>query len=107
MADLSMNPSRRKRWTGAETGTTFKEGGTSVVQTVTAIILVIALAALFVAPNEVDNALNQTATVVSDKAVSPEVWNSVVSTFSGEEANEEQQSASVSPLANAAMLKPN
>jgi hypothetical protein len=107
MADLSLNRSRRRRSTGGETGTAFKEGGTSVVQMVAAVVLVLALAALFIAPNEVDSALNRTATVVSDKATTNQVWSSVVSTFSSEDAREEQQIASASPLANAAMLKPN
>lgn len=105
MADLSMNRSRRKRLGGADTGSSCKEGGTSIVPMVSAVVLVLALGALFIAPNRIDSALNRTATVVSDEAVPTQVWNSVVSTFSSEEAPEEQQVASVSPLANAAMLR--
>jgi hypothetical protein len=74
---------------------------------VAAVVLVLALGVLFIAPNKVDSALNRTATVVSDKAGPTQVWNSVVSTFSSDEAREGQQSASASPLANATMLKPN
>ena len=107
MADLSMNRSRRKRLGGAEGGSSFKEGGTSIIPMVAAVILILALVALFVAPNEVDSALNRTATVVSDKAAPTQVWNSVVSTFSSEEPREEPQVTSMSPLANAAMIKPN
>jgi hypothetical protein len=102
-----MNRSRRKRLGGTETGSSHKEGRNNIVPMVAAVILVLALGALLVAPNEVDSALNRTATVVSDKAAPTQVWSSVVSTFSSEEAREEQQVASVSPLANAVMLKPN
>jgi hypothetical protein len=74
---------------------------------VAAVALVLALGAIFVASDEDDSAMNRTATTVSDEAGPAQVWNSVVSTFSSEETGEEQQIASVSPLANAAMLKPN
>jgi hypothetical protein len=108
MADLSLNHSRRKRLTDTGTGTSFKEGGASVVPIAIAVILAVALAALFLAPNQVDSALHRTATIVSDKkAVTTQVWNSVMSTLQSEDAAEREQIASVSPLSTASMLKPN
>ena len=81
MVDVPVNASRRKRTAGAAAASkSHKSGKSGFVST--AIVLVLAAAAVtcLIIPNEVDEAIGRTATVISDqKAIAGETLASVVS----------------------------
>ena len=107
MPDLPLSGSRRRRLTGGAASDPSQEGRGSLVPTAIALVLVIVLAACLIAPNQVDRALDRTASAVVDKnAMTAQAWRSVASTFAIEDS-ESEQIASGSPLSNATVLKPN
>jgi len=105
MPDLPLSGSRRKRLT--ETGSSSREGGGSFLPTMIALVLGIVLAAYLIAPNQVDNALGRTATAVAGKGgATNEVWNSVVTALTSEDA-ERGQIANAANLSNYTVLQQN
>lgn len=104
MVDVPVNASRRKRTAGAAAASeSHKSGRSGFVST--AIVLVLAAAAVtcLIIPNEVDEAIGRTATVISDqKAVAGETLASVVSIATEREDEVVPVSMSIS---NAPVLK--
>lgn len=80
MVDVPVNASRRKRTTSAAVSESHNLGGSGFVSTVIALLLAAGAATCLIIPNEVDDALGRTATVISEKkAAAGETLASVVS----------------------------
>lgn len=80
MVDVPVHASRRKRTASASASGSRESGGFSFVSMAIALLLVAAAVTCLVIPNQVDNALDRTAAVISEnKAAAGETLASVVS----------------------------
>lgn len=106
MRNLPLSESRRKRSADVGASASSPEGGAGIVPTVIALVLVLVLAVCMIAPGKVDDALDRTGSIVAGKdAVTTQVWQTVATTFEGDDA-ESEQVASAALASGATSLKP-
>jgi hypothetical protein len=90
MTDYPLQASRRKRLTAGNVGSTGK-GRSGLISTAIVLFLVAGAATCLIAPDQVDDALGRTVTVISDtKGGTDRIWTSVVTTLADEEGEEDQ-----------------
>ena len=98
MSESRMNATRRKRAASTEVSGSGKTGGSGGLSAIISVAVILAASVYLMAHDQVDEALGQTATVISDKS-SPtgQVWTSVVTTFATEDAEDDPARAASAP----------
>ena len=98
MSESRTNVTRRKRTASTEVSSSHKSGGSGHVSAILSIAVILAASVYLMIPNQVDEALGRTATVISDKStVTGKAWTSVVTTFATEDAEEGPESRASAP----------
>lgn len=98
MSESRNNIARRKRTAGTEVSGTHASGGSGHLSAILSIGIILAASVYLMIPNQVDEALGRTATVISDKStVTGKAWTSVVTTFATEDAEEEPEGHASAP----------
>lgn len=98
MSESRTNVTRRKRTASTEPSSSHKSGGSGHVSAILSIAVILAASVYLMIPDQVDEALGRTATVISDKStVTGKTWTSVVTTFATEDAAEGPESHASAP----------
>jgi hypothetical protein len=97
MSESRTNATRRKRAASTEVSSSHKTGGSGSLSAILSIGVILAASVYLFAHDRVDEALGQTATVISDKSTTTgQVWTSVVTTFA-EDGEEDPVSETSAP----------
>ncbi len=98
MSEARTKVTRRKRTASTEVSSSHKSGGSGHVSAILSIAVILAASVYLMIPNQVDEALGRTATVISDKStVTGKAWTTVVTTFAAEDAEEGAESRASAP----------
>jgi len=94
MSESRTSATRRKRAASTEASSSHHAGGSGKLSAVLSIGVILAASVYLMIPNQVDQVLGRTATVISDKnTATGQVWTSVVTTFATDESEEDFQAA--------------
>jgi hypothetical protein len=93
MSESRTNVTRRKRTAGADMSSARKAGGSGRLSAIVSIGVILAASVYLMAHDQVDEALDRTATVVSDKSTTTgQVWTSAVTTFASDAEEDRRKS---------------
>lgn len=98
MSESFQHAARRKRQASTEVGSLHTKGSSGGVSALIAILVIVAASVYLMIPDQVDEALGRTATVISDKSTpTGQVWTSVVTTFATDDAEDDPTSQRSAP----------
>lgn len=98
MSESRTNAPRRKRAASTEVSNSHQAGGSGRLSAILSIGVILAASVYLMIPNQVDQALGRTATVIADKSTATgQVWTSVVATFATEDGEEDLANETSTP----------
>jgi hypothetical protein len=90
MSESRTNATRRKRAASTEVSGTHTACGSGRLSAVLSVAVILTASVYLMIPNQVDEALGRTATVITDKSTTTgQVWTSVVTTFATDDTEED------------------
>jgi len=104
MSESRNNVTRRRRTANTEVSNSHKSSSSGGISAILSLAVILTTSVYLMIPNQVDEVLGRTATVISDKnSVTGKAWTSIITSFASDDA-EERSDAHV-PASDVTMLK--